>query len=127
MSRQSTGTAADKAERATGATPHAREAPALKNSALQWNSDGFIWREALVRLPAGAIRQDLDDPTWFKGIQSVPQTRLRVWDRITLVADGWAVRDALVIEADDGRVVLHIRPSDFIRMPVKAAETEKAA
>ena len=102
-----------------------RAAPVMKSTALGWQSEGYHWREALVRLPAGIMFQDLLDATSgiWKSIQSTPQTTLRCLDRVTCVAfdQTWAVKDAMVVHADATCVVLAIKHSDRITLPNHAA------
>ena len=90
----------------------ARAAPLLKPDTLTWNSDGFVWRDARVLLPASAILQDLNDPGIWRSIQSTPQKALRPLDRLTIIAfcQSWLLKDAIVVEADHARAVLAIRP-----------------
>ena len=98
-----------------------RAALVMKSTALGWQSEGYHWRDALVRLPAGIIIQDLLDATSgiWKSIQATPQTALRRFDRVTCVAfdESWAVKDAMVVHADATCVVLAIKPSDRITLP----------
>ena len=93
----------------------------IKPTALQWQSEGFCWREALVRLPQGATLQDLNDgPTIWRNIQDNKQTALRKWDRVRVVAfdELWFV-DATVSHADHSKVVLcGIKKTD---MPARSA------
>ena len=104
----------------------AREAPVMKSTALEWQSEGFKWREALVSLPQGVLFQDLQDSSSviWKKIQATPQTALRRFDRVTCVAfDGcWAVQDAMVVYADGTHVELALKPSDRITLPSYATE-----
>ena len=106
------------------ASADAREPPQMKSTALTWQSEGFVWREAFIKLPEGMLMADLVDvPEFFKNIQQVRQTELRRFDRVTCVAfDGsWGVKDIMVADADATRVVLAIKPSDRITLPSKAA------
>lgn len=104
----------------------ARETPVMKSGALAWQSEGYHWREALVRLPAGIIFQDLLDAASgiWKSIQATPQTTLRRFDRVTCIAcdETWAVMDVMVVYADNTRVVLALKPSDRIGLPSSATE-----
>lgn len=111
----------------TKATADARAAPVMKSHALTWQSQGSVWREAFVRLPEGMLLQDLQDvPTVWKNIQSTAQTSLQRFDRVTCVAfdESWAVKDVMVADADNQRVVLAIRAGDRITLSSKAAEWE---
>src|SRR5262245_18692176 len=85
------------------ASPEGREPPTMKASALTWQHDGYVYREAVIRLPVGMILQDLQDvPGIFKQIQQSRQTSLRRFDRVTCIAhdESFLVRDAIVIDAD---------------------------
>jgi len=108
-----------------GAEVEAREAPIIKSGALSWQSEGYSWREAFVRLPAGMIFQDLQDvPTIWKNVQATRQTALQRFDRVTCVSfdESWLVKDVLVADAGPQHVVLAIRPGDLIRLTSKSAE-----
>ena len=103
-----------------GASPDAREPPTMKPFALARQSEGFAWREAFVRLPPGQLLEDLlDVPGVWKGIQNLWQTQARRYDRVTCVAhDGsWAVKDIMVVAADNTKVILALKPSDRITLP----------
>ena len=101
-----------------------RAAPVMKSTALGWQSEGYYWREALVRLPAGIIFQDLLDAASgiWKSIQATPHTTLRCLDRVTCVAfdQSWAVENAMVVYADGTHVELALKPSDRITLPSNA-------
>jgi hypothetical protein len=107
------------------ASADAREPPVMKSGALTWQSEGYEFREAFVRLPAGMLIQDLQDvPAIWKHVQQAPQKALKRFDRVTCVShEGtWCLKDLLVIDADATRVVLAIKPSDRIALPGKATE-----
>jgi hypothetical protein len=111
-------------DKASAASADAREPPAMKSHCLTWQSEGFVWREAFIKLPEGMLMADLVDvPEIFKNIQQVRQTELRRFDRVTCVAfDGsWAVKDIMVADADPTGVKLAIKPSDRIMLPGKPA------
>ena len=104
------------------ASAEAREAPAIKSSALDWQSQGHCYREAFVRLPDGLLLQDLQDvPGCWKNVQQVPQKALQRFDRVTAVAydESWAIKDVMVIDASPSSVTLAIRPNDRITLPTK--------
>src|SRR5262245_52530566 len=113
---------ADKPENQVTARADAREPPTMKPQALAWQAQGHCWREAMVRLPAGMLPQDVYDvPAIWKAIQSAPQTRLHRYDRVTCVShDGtWMIKDAVVIGADNKQVLLAVKPTDRITLPPK--------
>lgn len=104
-----------------------RTAPVLKTSALQWQSEGFVWREAFVRLPNGMTLQDLNDsPAIWENIQANAATALRQFDRIRAVAydQAWIV-DATVSFADRKQVLFAgIRKTDMPKRSVALFENE---
>ncbi len=87
-----------------------REPPEFDYKALQWNSEGFAWRTALVRAPKDLTAADLQNypEKLWKKVQGNPATALRRWDRLTILAsdESWMIPDAIVAEAAKGRVVL---------------------
>jgi hypothetical protein len=84
-----------------------RQAPVIKPAALQWQSEGFCYREAFIRLPDGLQLSDLNESPIWKDLQATRQTSLRQWDTIRAVAfdESWIV-DATVTFADATHVVL---------------------
>jgi hypothetical protein len=109
------------------ASADTREAPVMKSNALEWQSEGFQWKEAIVRLAEGVIFQDLEDASSgiWKNIQGKPQTALGRLDRVTCVAfdETWLVKDVVVVYADNARVVLAFKPSDRIALPSNVPKT----
>jgi hypothetical protein len=105
------------------ASPAGREAPTLKPACIEVQSEGYRWREWLLRAPAEMTLQDLNEPSIFRIIQQSLQKSVRQLDRITVLShdESWCARDLLVVEADSNRVVLSIRPNDVIRMPSKSS------
>ena len=68
---------------------------------------GHQWREFLVRLPEGAGKDDLKDPSLWRKTQSRPGTALRLFDRLTIVAfDETWMAECRVIRADASSAVL---------------------
>jgi len=108
-------------------TEKQREAPAIKTKALQWQSEGFAWREAFVRLPQGLTLQDLNDaPTIWKNIQGDANTALRQFDCIRAVSyeQTWFV-DATVSFADRNQVILcGIKKTDMPKREIVLFEDE---
>jgi hypothetical protein len=94
---------------------------------LKWNSDGFVWRECLVRLPSEMTLQDLnDDPGVWSNIQSNAHTALRQFDRVRAVAydESWMV-EATVNYAGRNEVVLAgIKKIDLPKRAVSLFENE---
>ena len=82
--------------------------PLLKADDVEYQSEGFCWREAFVRLPANAVLQDLNDmPEMWKNIQGNATKALRKWDRVRCVSydESWFA-DAVVSHADRTKVIL---------------------
>jgi hypothetical protein len=112
------------------ASPEAREAPLIKTTQLTWQSSGHFWREALVRLPAGLLLQDLQDaPGVWKPIQSAPAMALRRFDRVTCIDfdESWMLKDVVVTSCDNASVTLAIRPGDKITLSGQAGEWQDEA
>jgi hypothetical protein len=70
------------------------------------NSDGFMWREFAIRLPAGMVADTLKEPSIWAKVQKGANA-LRKHDRLYLIAfdESW-VAEAIVIEADKEKAVL---------------------
>ena len=103
-----------------------REVPAIKPQAFTWQSQGFAWREAFVRLPEGIVAQDLQDsPTVWRKVQDNGNTALKKFDRVMCVAnDETFVVNAMVAEADRSKATL----ADFkiTKLPGNEATFENA-
>lgn len=85
-----------------------REVPAISPKTFKWQSEGFAWREAFVRLPDGMILQDLNDhPTAWRKVQSEHWCAFRQWDQVRAVSwdEDWFI-DATVSFADMTQVIL---------------------
>jgi len=56
-----------------------------------------MWRTVLVRMPEGAVADDLRDPKIWRSVQSVPQAALLKLDRLLVLGydESWAA-EALV-------------------------------
>lgn len=70
------------------------------------NSDGFMWREFGVRLPANMVADSLKEPTIWARVQKGPNA-FRRHDRVYAVAydESW-VAEAIVIDANKDRAIL---------------------
>lgn len=70
------------------------------------NSNGFGWREFMVRLPAGMVADNLKEPAIWAKVQKGPNA-FRRHDRVYAVAfdESW-IAEAIVIDGDKGRAVL---------------------
>jgi hypothetical protein len=80
----------------------------IQSKNLKINSEGFCWRDALLRLPSGYIISDLhENPALFQNIQSSPRTALRQFDHLLIVdfsESTWA--EAIVSFASSTKVHL---------------------
>ena len=90
----------------TSAAP--REAPTIPTKSFSWNSQGFNFREAFVRLPKGVILADLNEhPEIWKTVQSAGAIALRRFDKVRVVDfDETWLADATVSFADRTTVIL---------------------
>ncbi|HXF55289.1 MAG TPA: hypothetical protein VNK52_14325 [Hyphomicrobiaceae bacterium] len=89
------------------ASPDQREAPLVKPAAVQINDAGQIWRSILVRMPQGAVPDDLRDPKIWRAVQASPRSALIRMDRLFVLAydESWGV-EALVKHATNSEVRL---------------------
>lgn len=83
-----------------------RKAPVIPASFVTLNTNGFIWREFLVRLPSGFIADDLKEPGIWTLVQYSSNSLVR-HDRLYMVAfdESW-VAEAIVADATKEGVVL---------------------
>jgi hypothetical protein len=82
----------------------ARKAPRVSPLDVTQQSAGQLWRVWHVRLPEGAVLDDLNAcPEMWRNVQGNRQKAFVILDRATIVAhDGtWAVIDAVVAGATD--------------------------
>ena len=82
-------------------------APLPANS-VEWNGDGFVWREAIVRLPENVGLADLyDTPEIWRTVQQNPLHALRRLDRLFIVShdEAWGA-ECRVADADSRTVTL---------------------
>lgn len=87
-----------------------REIKPIPTGALKWQSEGFLFRHAVIRLPRGIVLQDLHDhaDTLFKSIQGNRDTSLREDDCVTFHEGdrAWTIPLAMVDFANDSKVLL---------------------
>lgn len=77
-----------------------RKPPRVFPGFCKINSDGFCWREWMVRLPETAIVDDLKVPDIWKQVQLSPQTALRKHDHLYIVSyDESFAAEAIVSQA----------------------------
>src|SRR5262245_32450798 len=88
---------------AAGLPPASRKPPEISPDDVMMKYNGHCWREWQIRLPRGAILQDLEDPAIFRKVQMHAGKSLRKLDRVTIVEfnDEWIV-EARVRHADTG-------------------------
>lgn len=84
-----------------------RQTPKVDPNLVSVNSDGFKFRDIFVRLPHGAIADDLKEPEMWKHVQRSQAKALRKFDRLMLVAydEAW-LAEAVVAHADGLTVIL---------------------
>jgi hypothetical protein len=72
----------------------------VKPASVQVNDAGQVWRSVLVRMPQGAVADDLRDPKIWRVVQAVPQSALIRMDRLFILGhrEDWAA-EALVKHA----------------------------
>jgi hypothetical protein len=84
-----------------------RKLPEVDPSFVKVNTEGFAWRDILVRLPDGAIADDLKEPGLWRRVQNNVQVALRKHDHLYIVAydETWAA-DCVVTHATNTVAVL---------------------
>jgi hypothetical protein len=61
------------------------EAKYIEPRDVKVSSEGFAWRELLIRMPAGMTADDLRSPAIWKKAQTSPQTSLRKLDHLLIL------------------------------------------
>src|SRR5262245_11930019 len=91
------------------AAPPPRKLPEVGPLHIKINSAGFAWRDILVRLPEGAIQDDLRTPSIWKKAQGDAQTALVKLDHLFILAfdESWFAR-AVVTHATSTEAHLSI-------------------
>lgn len=71
------------------------------------NTDGFVWREFLVRLPRDLTLDSLKEPSIWRRVQLNHRVSLRQFDRLTILdfAESWLAQ-AIVVAATSVGVTL---------------------
>ena len=84
-----------------------RRLPVVDPAFVTLNANGFAWRDWMVRLPEGAIADDLKEPSLLARVQGRVEKAFRRHDHVYLVAfdESWAA-DAIVTDANSREVVL---------------------
>lgn len=84
----------------------ARKLPFVAPDMVTVDRDGFKFRDVFIRLPSGAIADDLKEPSIWKKVQSGGKS-LRKFDRVMLVSydESW-IAEAIVAHADADQAVL---------------------
>lgn len=87
--------------------PPGRKLPEIDPAFVTLNADSFAFRQFMVRLPEGAIADDLKEPSLWGRVQTSRNVALRKHDHLYIVAfdESWAA-DAIVIQANSGVAVL---------------------
>jgi hypothetical protein len=93
--------AAAMAERDKPAIPPDRKLPTIDPAFVALNADSFAYRQFMVRLPEGAIADDLKEPSLWARVQANRNVALRKHDHLYIVAfdESWAA-DAVVVQAN---------------------------
>jgi len=87
--------------------PAARKSPEIDPAFVVLNADSFAYRQFMVRLPEGAIADDLKEPSLWARVQSNRNVALRKHDHLYIVAfdESWAA-DAIVVQANGNAAVI---------------------
>jgi hypothetical protein len=74
------------------------------------NNCGQIWRDVLVRMPEGAVADDLRDPRIWKAVQGTPFTALVKLDQLLILGfqEDWGA-EAIVTHASHAEARLLIK------------------
>lgn len=83
------------------ALPHERNLPAVDPAFVTLNADSFAYRQFMVRLPEGAIADDLKEPALWARVQANRNVALRKHDHLYIVAfdESWAA-ETVVVQAN---------------------------
>lgn len=102
-----TARAAATAERDQSAIPPDRKLPAIDPAFVMLNADSFAYRQFMVRLPEGAIADDLKEPSLWARVQASRNVALRKHDHLYIVAfdESWAA-EAVVGQANAEMAVI---------------------
>ena len=92
--------------KATAAAPNVKE---IDPAQVKLSTEGFAWREILVRMPEGMVADDLRTPKIWKRVQKSRQTALIKFDHLFVLGfdESFAVR-AVVTHATDSEAHLAI-------------------
>jgi len=88
-------------ERESPAIPRDRKLPVIDPAFVVLNADSFAYRQFMVRLPEGAIADDLKEPSLWARVQTSRSVALRKHDHLYIVTfdESWAA-DAVVVQAN---------------------------
>lgn len=93
------------AEQAEDTAP--RVAPQIHVNCVQRNKAGAVWCQWSVRFPEGGIADDLKEPGIWKRIQDNPNTALKRFDEVRILAhDASWMAHAVVAHATGNAVIL---------------------
>ena len=100
----------EKTDGTDAASPDARELPLVKPANVQVNDAGQVWRTVLVRMPEGAVADDLRDPKLWRVVQGVPAAALIKMDQLLILGfdESWGA-EAIVAHASHSEARLLIK------------------
>lgn len=88
-------------QREKPSVPPQRKVPVIDPAFVVINADSFAYRQFMVRLPEGAIADDLKEPSLWARVQASRNLALRKHDHLYIVAfdESWAA-EAVVVQAN---------------------------
>jgi hypothetical protein len=92
------------------AAEKARAAPLVKPASVTVNDAGHAWRNILVRMPEGAVADDLRDPKLWAAVQSTPVAALLKLDQLLILGfdESWGA-EAIVTHASHNSAKLLVK------------------
>lgn len=82
----------------------------VKPTGVQLNSEGYQWRELMVRMPEGSTSDDLRNPKIWKHVQENPNSKLLKHDKLYILGadESWST-EARVCFANHEKAKLSFR------------------
>ena len=102
--------AGENAQTTDKASPDAHEAPVVKPINVMVNDCGQMWRNILVRMPEGAVADDLRDSKIWRLVQAAPVAALVKMDQLLILGfdESWGA-EAIVKHATNTEARLLIK------------------